>query len=193
MSGMTPAVAIAARGLSKTYRIYPRPLARLWAACGGRARHRALRALDDVTFTVPAGEGLGIIGENGAGKSTLLKVLCGVTQATAGSLRVDGRVAAILELGAGFHPEFSGRQNAVLNAALLGLSEREVEAALPRILDFSELGDFIDRPVKTAVQHLEGQKVPAMIDTGVQVVTPENITSPEMQAHLNPPVAEYLK
>src|SRR6185503_8325348 len=78
-----------------------------------------------------------------------LKILCGVTQATAGSLRVDGRIAGILELGAGFHPEFSGRQNAVLNAALLGLSEREVEAALPRIVDFSELGDFIDRPVKT--------------------------------------------
>src|SRR6185503_10159017 len=78
-----------------------------------------------------------------------LKILCGVTQATAGSLQVDGRVAAILELGAGFHPDFSGRQNAVLNAALLGLSEREVAAALPRIVAFSELGDFIDRPVKT--------------------------------------------
>ena len=102
-----------------------------------------------MSFTLPKGEGLGVIGENGAGKSTLLKILCGVTQPTAGALRVNGRVAGILELGAGFHPEFTGRQNAVLNAALLGLSQSDVAAALPRILDFSELGDFIDRPVKT--------------------------------------------
>src|SRR5262245_50514875 len=143
------APAIVADGLTKVYRSYRRPADRLWEALLRRPRHSELRALDDVSFTLPKGEGLGVIGENGAGKSTLLKVLCGVTQPTAGSLRVDGRVAAILELGAGFHPEFTGRQNAVLNAALLGLSEREVDAALPRILDFSELGDFIDRPVKT--------------------------------------------
>ena len=143
------APAIVAEGLTKVYRSYPRPADRLWEALLRRRRHSELRALDDVSFVLPKGEGLGVIGENGAGKSTLLKILCGVTQATAGSLRVDGRVAAILELGAGFHPDFSGRQNAVLNAALLGLSEREVAAALPRIVAFSELGDFIDRPVKT--------------------------------------------
>jgi ABC-type polysaccharide/polyol phosphate transport system ATPase subunit len=143
------APAIAAHRLTKVYRSYARPADRLWEALLRRPRHSELRALDDVSFELPRGEGLGVIGENGAGKSTLLKILCGVTPASDGSLRVNGRVAAILELGAGFHPEFTGRQNAVLNAALLGLSEREVGAALPRILDFSELGDFIDRPVKT--------------------------------------------
>ena len=144
-----PAPAIEAVGLSKIYRLYARPAHRLWEALGGPHRHGEIRALDDVSFALPPGEGLGIIGENGAGKSTLLKILCGVTQPTAGTLRVDGRVAAILELGAGFHPEFSGRENAVLNAALLGLSQAEVAAALPRVLEFSELGEFIDRPVKT--------------------------------------------
>jgi len=143
------APAIVADGLTKVYKSYRRPADRLWEALLRRPRHSELRALDDVSFALPKGEGLGVIGENGAGKSTLLKVLCGVTQATAGSLRVDGRVAAILELGAGFHPEFTGRQNAVLNAALLGLSEGEVQAALPRIVEFSELGEFVDRPVKT--------------------------------------------
>jgi lipopolysaccharide transport system ATP-binding protein len=141
--------AIEAHGLSKSYRVYGRPAHRLLEAIDRRPRHQVFRALTDVTFAIPEGEGLGIIGENGAGKSTLLKILYGVTRPTSGSHRVAGKVAGILELGAGFHPEFSGRKNAVLNAALLGLSQREVEAALPRIVDFSELGDFIDRPVKT--------------------------------------------
>jgi lipopolysaccharide transport system ATP-binding protein len=142
-------VAIAAEGLSKVYRVYRRPLDRLVEAVVRKPRHSAVAALHGVSFAVPAGEGIGIIGENGAGKSTLLKILSGVTAPTTGTYRIDGKVAAILELGAGFHPEFTGRQNAHLNAALLGLSEAEVAAAVPRIVDFSELGDFIDRPVKT--------------------------------------------
>ena len=141
--------AIEATGLGKVYRRYRRPSDRLWEALSGRPRHGEFAALSDVTFSLPRGEGLGIVGENGAGKSTLLKILSGVTQPSSGSFRVAGKVAAILELGAGFHPEFSGRQNAVLNAALLGLSEREVAEALPRIVDFSELGEFVDEPVKT--------------------------------------------
>jgi len=143
------AAAIEAHSLGKVYRRYGRPVHRLWEALSGRPAHSEFVALADVSFAVEAGEGLGIIGDNGAGKSTLLKVLCGVSQPSRGSYRVSGRVAAILELGAGFHPEFTGRQNAVLNAALLGLSDAEVGAALPRILEFSELGDFIDQPVKT--------------------------------------------
>jgi len=144
-----PELAIQARGLGKAYRRYRHPVHRLWEAMTRRPSHNEVVALAGVDFEVPAGEGLGIIGENGAGKSTLLKLLCGVTQPSSGSFRVDGKVAAILELGAGFHPEFSGRENAVLNAALLGLSEAEVAAALPRILDFCELGSFVDEPVKT--------------------------------------------
>jgi lipopolysaccharide transport system ATP-binding protein len=143
------APAIDVDRLTKVYRLYGRPSDRLREMLGGRRRHVELRALDDVSFTLPRGEGLGVIGENGAGKSTLLKLLSGVTNPTSGSLRVCGRVAAILELGSGFHPEFTGRENAVLNAALLGFGEAEVAAALPRILDFSELGEFADRPVKT--------------------------------------------
>jgi ABC-type polysaccharide/polyol phosphate transport system ATPase subunit len=142
-------LAIEASGLGKAYRRYRRPSHRLWEALTRRVTHTEFAALSDVSFSLPRGEGLGIVGENGAGKSTLLKILSRVTRPTTGSFRVSGKVAAILELGAGFHPEFSGRQNAVLNAALLGLSEREVAAALPRILDFSELGAFLDEPVKT--------------------------------------------
>ena len=141
-------LAIRASGLGKTYRIYERPYQRLLELLGARRRHREFIALDGVSFELPRGEGLGIVGENGAGKSTLLKVLSGITTPSRGSFRVAGKIAAILELGSGFHPEFTGRQNAVLNAALLGLDEREVAAALPRILDFSELGEFIDQPVK---------------------------------------------
>lgn len=141
--------AIEAENLSKVYRVYARPVDRLLEALDRRRRHREFPALTDVSFSVAPGEGLGVVGENGAGKSTLLKILSGVTRPSEGRFAVTGKVAAILELGAGFHPEFTGRQNAVLNAALLGLNEDEVAAALPRILDFSELGDFIDRPVKT--------------------------------------------
>jgi lipopolysaccharide transport system ATP-binding protein len=142
-------LAIDVAQLTKTYRIYGRPLDRLREAILRRPRHREFRALDDVSFTVARGEAIGVIGENGAGKSTLLKILAGVAEPSAGSSRVQGRVAAILELGSGFHPEFSGRENAVLNAALLGLSETEVRRRLPEILEWSELDGFIDQPVKT--------------------------------------------
>ena len=141
-----PAVQVA--DLQKVYRVYSRPWHRLVEALGGRPRHRPFRALDRVSFTLPRGEGLAIVGENGAGKSTLLKVLAGITAPTAGSVQVQGKIASILELGSGFHPEFTGRQNIVLNAAMLGLSEEEVREKTPSILEFGELGDFIDQPVK---------------------------------------------
>jgi lipopolysaccharide transport system ATP-binding protein len=140
---------VEARGLVKIYRQYASPAARLAEALTRRARHRQFRALDDVTFSVARGAGFGVIGENGAGKSTLLKILAGVTAPTSGSVRVEGTVASILELGAGFHPDFSGRQNIRLNAALFGLGPREVEEKSPEIIAFSELGEFIDQPVKT--------------------------------------------
>lgn len=135
--------------LSKTYRMYASPWDRLLEVATGRRRHREFRALEDVSFAVERGEGLAVIGENGAGKSTLLKILAGITVPSSGRVRVSGQVASILELGSGFHPEFTGRQNIVLNAAMLGLSDREVTERTPSIIDFSELGDFIDQPVKT--------------------------------------------
>jgi ABC-type polysaccharide/polyol phosphate transport system ATPase subunit len=136
-------------GLQKSYFVYPRPIDRLIEALTRRQRHREFKALSDVSFTVERGEGFGLIGENGAGKSTLLKILAGITSATSGQAQVHGRVASILELGSAFHPELTGRQNIVLNAALLGLDESQVKERTPRIVAFSELGEFIDRPVKT--------------------------------------------
>jgi lipopolysaccharide transport system ATP-binding protein len=142
-------IAVRAAELTKHYDLYPRPADRLIEFITRRPRHTIFPALQDVTFEVERGETVGIIGQNGAGKSTLLKLLCGVTRPSSGSLEAHGSIASILELGTGFHPEFSGRDNAALNAAILGLSPAEVRDRLPGILDFSELGTFLDRPVKT--------------------------------------------
>jgi lipopolysaccharide transport system ATP-binding protein len=142
-------LAVSAQGLSKTYRVYATPLDRAREALTRRPRHREFHALRDVGFQVPRGQGFGLMGENGAGKSTLLKILSGVSMPSAGTFQIGGKVASILELGSGFHPQFTGRQNVVLNAAMLGLSEREVRERLPAIVEWSELGEFIDQPVKT--------------------------------------------
>lgn len=147
MSVMTTAVRAAE--LTKQYDIYRRPIDRLIEAVTRRPRHSVFPALQDVTFDVDRGETVGIIGQNGAGKSTLLKLLCSVTLPTSGLLETTGTIASILELGTGFHPEFNGRENAALNAAILGLGPAEVKERLPAILEFSELGTFLDRPVKT--------------------------------------------
>src|SRR6185295_1273843 len=138
-----------AAGLTKTYKVYATPWDRLGELITRRRRHRAFQALEEVTFSLPRAEGLALIGENGAGKSTLLKILAGITAPTSGSFEVRGKVASILELGSGFHPEFTGRQNVVLNAAMLGLSPEELRRKMPDIVGFSELGEFIDQPVKT--------------------------------------------
>jgi lipopolysaccharide transport system ATP-binding protein len=142
-------VTVQAEGLTKTYRSYATPWDRLIEGVTRRRRHREFHALADVSFALPRGEGLALIGENGAGKSTLLKILAGITAPTAGGFRVSGKIASILELGSGFHPEFTGRQNIVLNAAMLGLSQEELRRKMPDIITFSELGEFIDQPVKT--------------------------------------------
>ncbi|MFL6246520.1 MAG: ABC transporter ATP-binding protein [Thermoanaerobaculia bacterium] len=142
-------IAVQAVDLSKRYDVYRRPADRLFELFTRRSRHDVFPALEGVTFAVEKGETIGIVGQNGAGKSTLLKLLCGVTRPSSGTLETHGTIASILELGTGFHPEFTGRDNAALNAAILGLSAAEIRARLPAILEFSELGSFLDRPVKT--------------------------------------------
>ncbi len=140
---------VSANQVGKTYRVYARPWDRVWELATGRTHHQAIHALAEISFDLERGESLGIIGENGAGKSTLLSILSGVTAPTTGEIAVRGKVASLLELGMGFHPELSGRQNILLNAAMLGLSESEAQEKVPEIVEFSELGDFIERPVKT--------------------------------------------
>jgi ABC-type polysaccharide/polyol phosphate transport system ATPase subunit len=110
---------------------------------------RPFWALDDVSLGIRKGESLGVIGPNGSGKSTLLKIVADLAPPTKGKVYVNGRISALLELGAGFHPQITGRENAVLNAVLLGLSKKEAEERLPEIIDFSELHDFIDQPMRT--------------------------------------------
>lgn len=143
--------AIRADRLSKCYPLYDRPQDRLWQFLwrGRRRFYREFRALDDASFELARGDALGIVGRNGAGKSTLLQLVCGTLQPTSGTVEVNGRVAALLELGAGFNPEFTGRENVFLNAAILGVPEEEIRERFGSIVDFSGIRDFIDQPVKT--------------------------------------------
>jgi lipopolysaccharide transport system ATP-binding protein len=137
--------------LGKCFQIYVRPADRLWDWVVPARLHRGrpFWALRDVTFRIPKGSSMGVVGVNGAGKSTLLKILSGTTLPTLGRFHVDGRVSSLLELGTGFHPEFTGRQNLLFNGRMAGLNDEELAARLPAILDFAELGDFIDQPVRT--------------------------------------------
>ena len=137
--------------VSKTYRLYASPADRLreLASFNRSPRHREFQALRDLSFEIPRGQVFCIIGENGSGKSTSLRLMAGIAEPTSGEVRTSGRVAALLELGAGFNPEFSGRENAYLNASILGLSRREIDARYSEIEAFAEIGDFIDPPVKT--------------------------------------------
>ena len=138
------------KGLSKCYWSHKRPINRLLAALFPEKQIGSpFWALSDVSFNVMPGETVGLVGKNGAGKSTLLQLITGILQPTKGSYATHGRVSALLELGAGFNPEFTGLENARLNASLMGLSKKEFEQALPDIIEFSGLGDFLQRPVKT--------------------------------------------
>jgi len=151
---MTPAIELT--NVSKVYRRYSgRQFATLKSAFLQRSILRDLSpnetfpALTDVSFTVPRGSTYGVIGRNGSGKSTALKLVAGITKPTSGIVTVNGRISALIELGAGFHPEISGRENVFINGIMLGLSRRQVQDRFDEIVDFAELRDFIDAPVKT--------------------------------------------
>ncbi|MEZ5464488.1 MAG: ABC transporter ATP-binding protein [Lysobacteraceae bacterium] len=132
----------------KAYRRYPSRWARLCEWLTGKANHELNWVFRDVSFSLGAGESLGIVGRNGAGKTTLLRLIAGITQPTTGSVSTSGRVAALLELGMGFHPDFDGRENAIIGCQLLGMSAQEIEACLPEIEAFAEIGDYFRRPVR---------------------------------------------
>jgi ABC-type polysaccharide/polyol phosphate transport system ATPase subunit len=142
-------IAIEAHKLSKIYRLYQSPTQRLKEIITRKPCHTQFVALDNINFLIHKGETFGVIGENGAGKSTLLKILARTLKPTNGKLDINGRSAALLELGAGFNPELTGEENIYLNAYLMGLSKADIEENKAHIIDFSELGDFIKRPVKT--------------------------------------------
>ena len=140
---------ISVNNISKEFKIYNRPQDRLSELLLRRPKHKVFHVLNDISFALRDGESLGIVGVNGAGKSTLLKILAGTLQPTTGSFQLKGQVAALLELGAGFHPEFTGRKNIYLNASLLGVPENNIADLEKGIIEFSELEEFIDRPVRT--------------------------------------------
>lgn len=143
------APVIRARGLGKDFRVYAKPTDRLLELVTARPRHQRYRALGEVDLRIHRGETVGIVGRNGSGKSTLLQLIAGVLQPSRGEIAVDGRVAALLELGSGFSPDFSGRENVMLNAQVMGLRREEVEQRFERIERFADIGDFLDQPVRT--------------------------------------------
>lgn len=156
---MSSEIAIKVENLSKCYQIYDTPRDRLkqfilpraqrLAGMQPKSYHKEFWALKDVSFEVKKGETVGIIGRNGSGKSTLLQLICGTLNPTSGSITAHGRLAALLELGSGFNPEFSGRENVYMNAALLGLSQEEIDTRYDDIASFADIGDFIEQPAKT--------------------------------------------
>lgn len=136
--------------LGKAYKKYPTRWARLaeWLLPGSKARHELTWVLQDINFTVSPGEAVGIVGMNGAGKSTLLKMITGTTMPTTGSVEITGRVAALLELGMGFHPDFTGRQNVYMAGQLMGLNVEAINRLMPEVESFAEIGEYIDQPVR---------------------------------------------
>lgn len=141
---------IVVSNLGKAYRQYPTRWSRLaeWVLPGAHPRHKLKWVLRDIGFTVEPGEAVGLIGINGAGKSTLLKLITGTTQPTTGGVHMEGRVAALLELGMGFHPDFTGRQNVFMAGQLLGMTVEEIQQLMPEIEAFAEIGDYMDQPVR---------------------------------------------
>lgn len=144
-------IAISVRNLGKTYRLFGHPGDRIkqFLSLGMKKYHNEFTALHDVSFDIKKGETVGIIGKNGSGKSTLLQLICGILKPSTGSVKVNGRISALLELGAGFNPEFTGRENVYFQGAVMGLSKEEMDARFDEIASFADIGEFIDQPVRT--------------------------------------------
>jgi len=167
--------SLEAEKLGKAYRVYPRPLRRVaeWLTLGRYRGYHDFWALRGVDLALKPGSSLGLCGANGAGKSTLLKVLSGTTAPTEGRYRIQGRVASLLELGAGFHLDFTGRANILLNGVMMGFSRRELEKKTPEIIEFAELGSYIDEPVRTYSSGMGlrlGFAIAAAVDPDVLII-----------------------
>src|SRR5215831_16656465 len=166
---------IAVRGLGKRYEIYAQPRDRLLQSLfrGRRQFFQEFWALADLSFDVRRGETVGIIGRNGSGKSTLLQLIAGTLTPTTGTVRVGGRITALLELGSGFNPEFSGRENVFLNGAILGLGQDEIKSRFDAITEFADIGEFIEQPVKFYSSGMTVRlafAVQAMVDPDILIV-----------------------
>jgi len=146
---MNNEVVISFKNVSKEYKLYSSNRARLLGIFVKKVPYKKKKAVNDVSFTINRGESVALFGKNGAGKSTILKMITGVTFATSGEIKVNGRVSALLELTSGFDQEFSGRENIYLKGHILGLKDSEIKALEDTIIEFSELGDYIDQPVRT--------------------------------------------
>ena len=172
---MSSDIAISVKNLTKTYRLFDHPGDRIkqFFSMGMKQYHKEFTALKDVSFEIKKGESVGIIGRNGSGKSTLLQLICRILKPTSGEVTVNGRVSALLELGSGFNPEFTGRENVYFQGAVMGFSKQEMAERIDEIIAFADIGEFIDQPVRTYSSGMFVRlafAVIANVDAGILIV-----------------------